>query len=125
MYRLITSRLRSFRNAFSGVMFSFKHEPNFRIHLVFAILVVIAGFLFRVEKGDWLILILTIGVVLTAELMNTAVEKICDRFMQEQDPFVKIVKDSAAASVLIVSIAAAIIGLIIFLPYLFKFINGG
>jgi diacylglycerol kinase len=61
--------------------------------------------------------ILSIGAVLTAEAMNTAVEKICDRFMDAQDPLVRNIKDSAAAAVLIISITAALVGIMVFWPH--------
>ncbi|MDA3823043.1 MAG: diacylglycerol kinase family protein, partial [Bacteroidales bacterium] len=85
--------------------------------------VIIAGIYFSVSFAKWVILFLTIGAVLSLEAMNTAVEKICDRFMPENDPEVKIIKDSAAAAVLIISIVAALVGIIIFWPYLKEFID--
>jgi diacylglycerol kinase len=118
-----SSRIRSFRNAVSGIRYNILNESNFRIHLVIAVAVVIAGFLVSLRRTEWIIVILTIGSVLAAEAMNTSVEKLCDRFSGEEDPKVKIVKDSSAAAVLTISIAAFVIGLVIFLPYILTFIN--
>jgi diacylglycerol kinase len=118
-----TSRVVSFKSAFSGIFYNLRHETNFKIQLIVAALVIIAGFFFSVSFAKWVILLLTIGAVLSFEAMNTAVEKICDRFMPENDPMVKIIKDSAAAAVLIISISAACVGLVIFVPYLMELMN--
>ncbi|MEX2371571.1 MAG: diacylglycerol kinase family protein [Bacteroidales bacterium] len=118
MNQRISSRVHSFKHAFAGIWYNLTSGPNFLIHIVCAILVVVAGWIFRVERNEWIILILTIGAVLSAEAMNTAVEKICNRFLKEKDPYVKIIKDSAAAAVLIISLAALVIGLLVFVPYL-------
>ena len=110
------SRIHSFKNAFSGIWFNMMNEPNFLIQLAVAIVVVIAGLIFKISNAEWLILIIGIGGVLSAEAMNTSVEKICDRFLDEKDPMVKKIKDSSAAAVLLFSLAAAVAGVIIFLP---------
>lgn len=117
MNRWRTSRLKSFHLAFSGIWFNLKHEPNFLIQLIAAFLVVVLGIYFGISRVEWLFVILSIGAVLAAETLNTAIEKICDRFIDEQDFSVKIIKDSAAAAVLLTSIAAALIGCIVFIPY--------
>ncbi len=118
MNRWRTSRIKSFGNAISGLWFNVVHEPNFLIQLVIAVLVVSAGIFFSIRRIQWLFVFLSIGGVLAAEAMNTAIEKICDRFFEESDPKVRIIKDSAAAAVLIMSGTAFIIGVIIFLPYI-------
>jgi len=115
-----TSRLKSFSHAFKGVIFNLKHEPNFFIQLIFAVLVISAGIVFPISKSEWLVLIIAIGGVLSAEAMNTAIEKVCDRFVEGHDALVKIIKDSAAAAVLIMALTAAVAGIIVFLPYLLE-----
>lgn len=118
-----TSRPGSFKNAFSGFWFNLRNEPNFRIQLLIAILVVIAGVILDLHRLQWILLVILIGVVLSAEAMNTAVEKLCDRFLEESDPRVKIIKDSAAAAVLIISAAAFLAGIFIFWPQLKELLN--
>jgi len=111
------SQLRSFYYAFSGFSHNLKYETNFRIQFIFGIIVVIAGFYFSISRIEWLIILLTIAAVWSAELVNTSIEMICDKITADEDHLVKIVKDSSAAAVLITSIIAAIVGVIIFLPY--------
>jgi len=115
-----TSRVVSFKSAISGIFYNLRHETNFLIQSIIALLVVIAGIIFSISFAKWVVV--TIGLVLSFEAMNTAVEKICDRFMQEDDPSVKIIKDSAAAAVLVISMVAALVGIVIFGPYVKDFI---
>lgn len=124
MSNWIVARVRSFRNAFAGLFFNLWKERNFQVQLFIAILVVSAGFLLSIERSDWMIVILTIGVVLSAEIMNTSVEKLCDLYSEKNDPKIRIIKDSAAAAVLLVSAAALIIGVVVFLPYLLRLLGG-
>ena len=104
--------------------FNLKNEPNFLIQLLIALVVVAMAGLLEISRTDWMILVVVISVVLAAEVLNTAIEKVCDRFLDREDPRVKIIKDSAAGAVLITAIAAAVIGIIIFLPYVMEWING-
>lgn len=117
MHRWRTSRIKSFSNAFAGVWFNLRREPNFLIQLIFGVLVIVAGVVFSIHRIEWILLTLSIGGVLSAEAMNTAVEKICDRFLDEKDPKIQIIKDSAAAAVLVISMAAAVVGVLVFWPY--------
>ncbi len=112
------SSLKSIANAVSGFRYNLLYEKNFSIQLFIAVLVVIAALALPVKRTEWLILIIVIGAVLSAEAMNTAVEKVCDLFGIENDKRLKTIKDSSASAVLIISIAAAVIGFIIFIPYL-------
>lgn len=124
MNRWRKSRLVSFRNALEGIWFNLRNEPNFLIQLAIAAVVVSAAAILRLSRSDWMILVAIISVVLAAEVLNTAIEKICDRFLDREDSRVKIIKDSAAGAVLIIAIAAAIIGILVFLPYVLEWING-
>ena len=114
---LSIKRLRkSFGYAFKGIDDVFKHEPNMKIHVVVAILVVIMAFILKVSIIEWIILVLLIGAVLAAETINTTIENLVDMYTKEYDEKAKIVKDTAAGTVLILAITSAIIGLIIFIP---------
>lgn len=114
---LSIKRLRkSFGYAFKGIDDVIKHEPNMKIHVVVAILVVIMAFILKVGIIEWIILVLLIGAVLAAETINTTIENLVDMYTKEYDEKAKIVKDTAAGTVLILAITSAIIGLIIFIP---------
>ena len=114
---LSIKRLRkSFGYAFKGIDDVIKHEPNMKIHVVVAIMVVIMAFILKVSIIEWIILVLLIGAVLAAETINTTIENLVDMYTKEYDEKAKIVKDTAAGTVLILAITSAIIGLIIFIP---------
>lgn len=114
---LSIKRLRkSFGYAFKGIDDVIEHEPNMKIHVVVAILVVIMAFILKVNIIEWIILVLLIGSVLAAETINTTIENLVDMYTKEYDENAKIVKDTAAGTVLILAITSAIIGLIIFIP---------
>ncbi|WP_125604454.1 diacylglycerol kinase family protein [Lapidilactobacillus bayanensis] len=111
---------QSFRHALEGLKTTFQDEKNFKRHLFIAALVLLAGLLFGVSKLDWLWLIVVIFLVLIAELWNTAVEYLIDLLVEKHyDPLAKKVKDVSAAIVLVAAILAAIVGVIIFSPYIF------
>ena len=114
---LSIKRLRkSFGYAFKGIDDVIEHEPNMKIHAVVAILVVIMAFILKVSIIEWIILVLLIGAVLAAETINTTIENLVDMYTKEYDEKAKIVKDTAAGTVLILAITSAIIGLMIFIP---------
>ena len=114
---LSIKRLRkSFGYAFKGIDDVIEHEPNMKIHVVVALLVVIMAFILKVSIIEWIILVLLIGAVLAAETINTTIENLVDMYTKEYDEKAKIVKDTAAGTVLILAITSAIIGLIIFIP---------
>lgn len=114
---LSIKRLRkSFGYAFKGIDDVIEHEPNMKIHVVVALLVVIMAFILKVSTIEWIILVLLIGAVLAAETINTTIENLVDMYTKEYDEKAKIVKDTAAGTVLILAITSAIIGLIIFIP---------
>ena len=122
---LSIKRLRkSFGYAFKGIDDVIKHEPNMKIHVVVAILVVIMAFILKVSIIEWIILVLLIGAVLAAETINTTIENLVDMYTKEYDEKAKIVKDTAAGTVLIFAITSAIIGLIIFIPKIIYLLEG-
>lgn len=108
----------SFRYAFTGVYTLFRSEHNAKLHLVAAISVIAMAWSMRISRMEWIVLVMAIGLVWMAEAFNTAIEKLTDLAHPYQHPLAKKVKDVAAAAVLIISIAAAIVGLIVFVPYL-------
>ena len=114
----LAKRMMSFRHAFRGLGLLIQNEANMRIHLVLTAVVIAAGILLHISFAEWLIIILTIGFVLVAESLNSAVEKLCDLISPEKNSRIKNIKDMLAAGVLISSLAALIIGLLIFLPHI-------
>lgn len=89
-----------------------------RIHVVAAVLAIIAGFYFKIAAGEWGIIVLSICSVIAMELINTAIEQLCNHVTAEQHPVIKKVKDIAAAAVLITAVGSFMVALIIFLPKL-------
>jgi diacylglycerol kinase len=108
--------LLGFVFAFQGLAVLVKTERNFMFHLFAFICISIAGFLFKIEKTDWLVILIISSIILTAEALNSSIEKLCNHLHPETHPSIKSVKDIAAASVLISSIIAVVIAGIIFLP---------
>ena len=111
--------LRSFRFAFRGVGVLFREEHNAWVHLFATVLVVAAGIFFRISLTEWALVAFAIGLVFAAEILNSALERVCDIVQPEQDKRIGDIKDLCAAGVLLCALAAATIGLIIFLPKIF------
>ena len=114
----LRARLRSFRYAFAGVKLLFGEEHNARIHATITVLVVVAGIVLRVSPVEWGVLVICIGMVLSAEAFNSAIERIADYLTTERDERIRDIKDLAAGAVLLCAIAAAIVGLIVFVPHI-------
>jgi diacylglycerol kinase (ATP) len=112
----IRKRIASFRYALKGIRTLVMTQANARIHLIFVILVALAGWYFNIEKYEWYWVITACVMVLAAEAFNTAIEFIVDMVSPEYHPLAEKAKDVAAAAVLITAIGAAILGLLIFLP---------
>ena len=112
--------IKSIRYAVKGMRAATKEQLNIRIHLFIALAVVAAGLYFHITPTEWILLLIVISLVISLELLNTAIENLTDLVTKEQNPLTGKVKDIAAAAVLFSSIIAAIIGLIIFTKYLFS-----
>lgn len=110
------SRIKSFRYAIKGIVALFRSEANAWIHLVAALAVVAGGLWFDFSAIEWCLVAFAIGMVLAAEVFNTSIEALCNYLCKERDPMIGRIKDLAAAGVLISAIAAATIGVILFLP---------
>ena len=108
------SLAKSFAFALAGIGTAYLRERNFRIHLACGMLAVYAGFLFTLTRTQWMALTLTIGLVLFSELVNTALEYLADSFCNEENESVRIIKDIAASAVLVSSVAAFVVGALIF-----------
>lgn len=119
IFKPSTKLARSFKYAFEGIYSGIKTETNWKIGLIEAFAVIIAGFVLNISRDDWIIVIILIGLVLSAELGNSAIEAIVNSFTQEHHPGAKLAKDFAAGSVVIVIITAAVVGTMVFWPYIF------
>lgn len=110
--------ITSFKFALEGLWIGIKSETNWTIGIIEAVLVISAGWYLNISKSDWMIVIILIGIVLYAELCNSAIEAIVDSFTASEHPKAKLAKDFSAGSVVILIIAAAVVGVMIFIPYL-------
>jgi diacylglycerol kinase len=108
--------LKSFAYAMSGLRSVLRSEQNFRIHLLAAGLAILLGIALHITKIEWIWIVACISAVMGAEIMNTAIENLCDFVSPQYHEKIKVVKDLAAAAVLIVSLGALVTGCIIFLP---------
>ena len=118
----IKTLIRSFGFAIEGINLLIT-ERNFTIHLFAGTIAVVAGIYLQISMTEWCIITMTIGLVLTAEAFNSAIEEICNRITKDHDPSIKRIKDISAAAVLFLAIAAAIVGLMIFLPKIIPFVS--
>ena len=114
---------RAFVYAINGLRYAFAKERNFKIEIFFAVFVFMIGLILKLSSMHWVLLVINICSVLAAELFNTAIEKLADISCKEINPVIEIIKDVAAAAVLLTVLSAIICGLIIFIPYIFKLIN--
>lgn len=110
----------SFRNAFNGLVWSLKTQPNYRFHLFFSIVAIIAGLWLKISYLEFLIIIFLIAVGLVIETINTAIEASTDAIDTKIRPDIKIAKDVSAAAMLIFATGAATISIIIFIPRILK-----
>ena len=108
----------AFKYAFQGIASALKEEPKLHFHFLAGLIVLILSFILRISKQDWMIIIFLIGFVIAIELTNTSIEAVVDHFTQESHPGAKLAKDISAGAVLVAAVTSAIIGIMIFLPYI-------
>lgn len=116
---MINREIKSFGHALRGLKFLFQSQKHFRFHVLATVLLVALGFWFSVTALEWAVLLLCCGVVLMAEALNSALESALDHLHPEIHPAIGKAKDMAAAGVLIVSVLSAVIGVVVFWPYVF------
>lgn len=115
--------VRSFGFALRGIKTCFSSETNFKIQALAGIITILLGFGFQVSFTEWVALILCIAFVMAMELMNTAVEHLCNLVHREFHPGIRIIKDMAAGAVLISAVSGLITGSIIFIPKIIMFLK--
>lgn len=110
--------LKSFTYSIDGLKYAYKYEQSMMIHVIATILVIAANIFFQVTGMEWLITIIAIGMVLSAELINTAIEAVVDLVTLEIHPLAKIAKDCGSAATFVLAMMAAVIGCVIYIPYI-------
>lgn len=115
----VKNRLKSVGFAFKGALLLLKTEASIKIQFIIAILVTIAGFYYKINALEWIVQCLSIGLVMSMEGINTAIEEIANFVHPEQHPKIGFIKDIAAGAVFIASIFASIVGFIIYIPKVF------
>lgn len=108
--------IRSFGFAWNGLKICFTSETNFRIHVLFTIAAILLGLVLHVSPAEWLVMLFCIGLVAGMEMMNTAVEKLCNVVQEDIHPGIKVVKDIAAGAVMVAAGCSLVTGFIIFAP---------
>lgn len=115
----LVNRIKSIGYAFKGAVFLLKTEPSIKVQLSIGIIVSIAGFYFQISSTEWLIQFLAIGLVMSIEGINTAIEEMANFIHPEHHKKIGIIKDIAAGAVFIASIFAIAAGLVIYIPKIF------
>jgi diacylglycerol kinase (ATP) len=116
----LSARIRSLVHALNGLGFVLRTQHNAWLHLAATSAVILAGVWVGLDPSDWRWIVLAIAIVWIAEIFNTAFEHLCDVVQPDFHASVKAAKDVAAGAVLVAAIAAAIIGVLVFLPYLIR-----
>ena len=113
----IKKHLISYRYSMRGIWLAVSKDYNMRIHIITAIAVISLNAFLHVTGTEWIITLMLVGMMLMAEIFNTAFEKLADRVTRDQDQSIADVKDLASAAVTVLGFFAAVCGLIIYLPY--------
>ena len=113
----------SFRVAFKGIHHTYQSEPNFKIHIIIGLLVIVAGFVLEVSKLEFVCLLIMIGTVLSAEMINTSIEEVMNFVSPEYHEKTKKIKDISAGAVLILALTSVVVGLIIFFPKILSLLS--
>tara|TARA_R110002050_G_scaffold71771_6_gene154375 strand:- start:8733 stop:9101 length:369 start_codon:yes stop_codon:yes gene_type:complete len=115
----LLNRIKSVGYAFKGALLLLKTEASIKIQFILAIMVTVAGFFFNISSNEWIIQLLAIGLVMSIEGINTAIEEIANFIHPEHHSKIGLIKDIAAGAVFIASLFAIAIGLIIYIPKIF------
>jgi diacylglycerol kinase len=118
------ARLKSIRIALDGIRMVLQSQQNARIHAVITLLVLLAAGLLDISRLEWVLLLLVIGLVWTAEIFNTAIEELVDLVSPEHNLTAKTVKDLSAGAVLASAIVSILVGLLVFGPRIWAWVSG-
>ena len=119
------SIIKSFIYAFEGIFYALRDNQNLRIHFIVAIIVILTGVFFKVNRFEMGIIGTMILLVIMAEMINTAIEEIVNLIVNEHRKEAKIAKDVAAGMVLVAVVGSVIAGILIFTPYVVKLFGLG
>ncbi|MBQ6907338.1 MAG: diacylglycerol kinase family protein [Clostridia bacterium] len=100
--------------AFSGILQAIKNEGHLRFHIMIAVLISIFAYFYGINRLEWAVLLLSIGLVIGAELLNTAIERAVDTATDEIKPSAKFAKDASAGAVLVFAIVSVLVGICLF-----------
>ena len=114
----IKKRIKGLIIAISGMFFLLKNEDSIKVQSLFFLLFIFLGYYFEITTNEWIIHIILIGFILTAEALNTVAEKICDFINPKYDDRIKLIKDISAGAVSFAVISSLIILIIIYYPYI-------
>jgi diacylglycerol kinase (ATP) len=115
----LQDRLNGVALAFKGAYLLVRTERSIKIQIFLGLIMTAAGFYFDISNTEWIVQTMAIGLVLGTEGINTAIEKLSDYIQPNHDPKIGFIKDISAGAVMMVAIAASIVGLIIYLPKIF------
>lgn len=110
---------KSFGYALEGIWMGFRKERNLKIHGVVMAVVIAVGLAVKLSAVKWCICLVFFGLVISLELVNTAIEAVVDLVTEERRPLAKLAKDTAAGAVLVAAVLSAVAGCIIFIPEIF------
>ena len=116
--QFVIKRIKGIIIAISGMFFLLKNEDSIKVQSLFFLLFIFLGYYFEIKKNEWIIHIILIGFILTAEALNTVAEKICDFINPKYDDRIKLIKDISAGAVSFAVISSLIVLIIIYYPYI-------
>ena len=119
----IKKRIKGLIIAISGMFFLLKNEDSIKVQSLFFLLFIFLGYYFEITKNEWIIHIILIGFILTAEALNTVAEKICDFINPKYDDRIKLIKDISAGAVSFAVISSLIVLIIIYYPYVSAYLK--
>ena len=114
----------SVKNCLDGISYVTKSEKNFKREIALGLIALILSYILKIDKIEFIIILTMICLVLTTEIINTAIERTVDLVTKEYHELARIAKDVSAGSVLVTSTFALIIGIIIFMPKIITLLGG-
>ena len=107
---------KTVKNSVNGIKWYSQDGKSFIIYIFGVVLEIILGFLYKINGLEWILIICILGVILSVELLNTAIEAACDAISKEYNPLIKIAKDCGSGATFVVFVVSIILNIIIFLP---------
>jgi len=120
MHEVLKRHTISFQNAFAGLVWAIRTQPNFRVHLILSICALLLGSILQITYVEMILIVFTIILGLTCEMINTSIEAMTDLITTEHRENAKIAKDVAAGMMLTTAFGAVVVALFIFVPHLFS-----